>query len=59
VLVLGCSFYSTKASFTYTDLFRCLASVRFTRSSTEWNSVHTRFSARLGQHGMHVHPIHI
>jgi hypothetical protein len=23
-------FYSTKASFTYTDLFRCLASVRFT-----------------------------
>jgi len=34
VLVLGCSFLGTKASFTYTDLFRCLASVRFTRSST-------------------------
>jgi len=38
VLVLGCSFLGTKASFTYTDLFRCLASVRFTRSST-WYTV--------------------
>ena len=29
-------FYSTKASLTYTDLLiRCLASVRFTRSSTQ------------------------